>query len=666
MKSATLLALLLLAAIAAAQPADTLWTRAFGTASDEWAYGVCQILNGDIVTVGKTQTSASTASDALVMRVTSGGDVIGQSTYGGSSPDAFYSVIATADGGFAATGYTQSNGAGGSDVYLQKFSASGSLEWTRYYGGIDNDVGYSVIQTADEGFAVAGSTQSITLNMQMYLVRTNAAGQMLWSRSYGTASTSLAMAICPASGGGFLLAGYSLAGSYAGYIVRTNSAGDTLWTRSDGGATKQLSSATQAFDGGFVIGGWSLVSGSYDYYMMKMNDAGAVQWTRTHGGRNADHARSVIQTTDGGYLLAGYSNSFGEGNFDAYFVKYNSQVEVIWTRSVGGSGDDKMMAATLTSDGGYLGAGMTQSFGQGESGYGDVYLMRLASPLGVGGVIRSVQSQPMANVYVSELGASNYVRSDGQGRYFLPLQPGLHNLITYGPCTARDTLLNVNVLEDTITVLDWTVREPHGFVEQSSLNLVVHNHVSDTAWVRIHNDASGGNSALDYTVIPTTVAPLSNWLTVPAVSGSVPAGSVRDVAVCVRADTTDNGIWDYYGYVTVRFNSCPDSVARVNVIANVLDADRKPDLTVHDYELSAYPNPFNPQTTIHYSIARPESAELAVYDVSGRMVRSLVAGLASTGGHDVSFDASRLPTGIYFVRLQTASVHLTQKIMLLR
>jgi hypothetical protein len=191
----------------------------------------------------------------------------------------------------------------------------------------------------------------------------------------------------------------------------------------------------------------------------------------------------------------------------------------------------------------------------------------------------------------------------------------------------------------------------------------VHNHVADTGWVQIENRQDG---VLDYFMTATAVAPRSNWISLPAASGTVPPFSQSRVPVRILADTTDNGYWDYYGYLTVHMNSCPDSVHQVYIMASVLDANHRPSAAVHEYSLSAYPNPFNPQTTLRYSVAQTEYASLTVYDVAGRKVRDLVMDVVATGDHQAVFDAADLPSGLYFVRLQTANQSVTQKIMLLR
>ena len=214
---------------------------------------------------------------------------------GGAADDWAYSVQQTADGGYIVAGYTNSFGAGDYDFYLVKTNSQGDTLWTRTYGGSDDDWAYSVQQTADGGYIVAGYTYS-----------------------FG-------------------------AGDDDFYLVKTNSQGDTLWTRTYGGSgDDEAYSVQQTADGGYIVAGYtsSFGAGSGDFYLVKTNSQGDTLWTRTYGGSGYDGAYSVQQTADGGYIVAGYTGSFGAGSDDFYLVKTNSQGDTLWTRTYGGSSND--------------------------------------------------------------------------------------------------------------------------------------------------------------------------------------------------------------------------------------------------------------------------------------------------------------------------------------
>ena len=307
-------------------------------------------------------------------------DTLWTRTYGGSDYDYAYSVQQTTDGGYIVAGYTASFGAGLEDFYLVKTNTSGAPLWTRTYGGSFREEANSVQQTADGGYIVAGRTESFGAgSYDFYLVKTNSQGDTLWTRTYGGSSTDVAYSVRQSADGGYIMAGWTNsfgAGEYDFYLVKTNSQGDTLWTRTYGGINYDRAySVQQTTDGGYIVAGytWSFGAGGYDFYLVKTNSQGDTLWTRTYGGRDWDNAYSVQQNADGGYIVAGHTLSFGAGIRDFYVVRTNSQGNTLWTRTYGGSMGDEAYSVQQTADGGYIVAGYTSSFGAGSY---DFYLVK--------------------------------------------------------------------------------------------------------------------------------------------------------------------------------------------------------------------------------------------------------------------------------------------------
>jgi len=179
-------------------------------------------------------------------------------TYGGTSTEWGYSAQQTSDGGYIVAGSTGSFGAGYRDVYLIKTNASGDTLWTRTYGGTDDDEGHSVQQTSDGGYVIAGETWSFGAGGDVYLVKTNASGDTLWTRTYGGTSSDDGFSARQTSDGGYVIAGQTMSFG-AGvdvYLIKTNASGDTLWTRTCGGTNYDCGYwAQQTSDGGYVIAG---------------------------------------------------------------------------------------------------------------------------------------------------------------------------------------------------------------------------------------------------------------------------------------------------------------------------------------------------------------------------------------------------------------------------
>ena len=161
------------------------------------------------------------------------------------------------------------------------------------------------------------------------------------------------------------------------YIVKLDSGGTLQWSKTIGGAQNdQVYSIIQTTDGGFAAAGYtaSFGAGNSDMYIVKLDSNGALQWNRTIGGTNYDNATSIIQTTDGGFAVAGYTGAFAA--YDYYIVKLNASGTVQWSKAIGGSGDDGAYSIVQTTDGGFALAGYTKSFG---SGSGDFYIVKLDS-----------------------------------------------------------------------------------------------------------------------------------------------------------------------------------------------------------------------------------------------------------------------------------------------
>ena len=315
------------------------------------------------------------------------GHVTFQKTYGGTALDWGNSVKHTSDGGYIIVGGTESFRAGGADVYLIKTNANGDTLWTKTYGGSKDDQGVSVIETNDNGFAITGY-YSITDSIQgLYLLRTNSLGDTLWSRIFGNIGGSLGYSIQQTFDNGFIITGYTSefgAGEYDVYLIKTNSNGDTLWTKTYGGNNFDYGiSICQTLDSGFIIIGstesYGVVGGGgLDHvYLIKTNSFGDTLWTKVYSGTEDDDANSVQQTNDGGYIIGGATNSFSANvDFDFFLIKTNSTGNTSWAKTYGGIGDDQGVYVIQTTDGGFALIGQTNSFGAG--GY-DIYVIKTNS-----------------------------------------------------------------------------------------------------------------------------------------------------------------------------------------------------------------------------------------------------------------------------------------------
>ncbi len=373
--------------------------KTYGSLGTEWGRAVQQTLDGGYIIAGYD------GYDVYLIKTNESGVLLWTKTYGGTDGDYGYSVQQTSDGGYIIAGGTKSFGAGSSDVYLIKTKANGDTLWTKTYGKTFDDRGYSVQQTSDNGYIIAGETYSFGADLwDVYLIKTNANGDTLWTKTYGGTGEDYGRSVQQTSDDGYIIAGNTWsfgAGSADVYLIKTNESGDTLWTKTYGGIRYDDGySVQQTSDGGYIITGetYSFGTGSSsDIYLIKTNENGVSLWTKNYGGTSYDDGYSVQQTSDNGYIIAGLTESFGAGSADVYLIKTNESGDTLWTKTYGGEDTDEGKSVQQTSDNGYIIAGYTFSFGAGVY---DVYLIKTDVNGNVSGIFNnSFSKKDVINIY---------------------------------------------------------------------------------------------------------------------------------------------------------------------------------------------------------------------------------------------------------------------------
>ncbi len=317
---------------------------------------------------------------------------------GGSNDDAGYCIQKTLDGGYVIVGYSESNDGdvegnkGLSDSWILKLDGIGNIQWQQCLGGSGYDKAYSVQQTINGGYIVAGYTNSsdgdLTNNKGDYdywIMKLDVSGVIEWQRNLGGDRFDQANSIQETNDGGFIVAGYSNSEdgdrdtSYREYdywVVKIDDDGVIEWTKTFGGSYIDVAtSIKQTDDDGYIVAGYTKSydhdvvgnKGWSDYWVVKMDKEGEIEWKKCFGGTDEEEAYDILQTKDRGFIIAGHSKStngevFGNhGDTDYWIVKLDSFGIFQWQKCLGGTQQDVAYSIEQTEDEGYIIAGFTVS-----------------------------------------------------------------------------------------------------------------------------------------------------------------------------------------------------------------------------------------------------------------------------------------------------------------
>ncbi len=420
---------------------------------------IVQTSDGGYVIAGRTGSNDGDVSgnhlwhgllnaDIWVVKLTAEHTIKWQKCFGGTGAEDVECIIQTSDKGYAIAGYTGSKNdgdvsgfrdGGDIDAWIIKLDSSGKLQWQKCIGGgkLGNfgsqTTAYSIIQTFDGGYAVAGETNSIDSDFfgknhgryDAWAAKLDAAGNIKWLDCYGGSSGSEAFkSIIQNSDGSYTLAGYTdsqeegfsnhggKSNSLDAYIIRIDSLGAIMqtsdnkqWQKLLGGTNDEIANCIiHTFDGGYIFtgstsshdGDVSGNHGSLDVWVVKLDSDGKIVWQKCLGGSSTDAALSIIQTSDSGYAIAGYTlsidgdvsggHSILPDSADAWVVKLNPLGVIQWQKCLGGSGIDEGFAIIQTKDGGYAVIGRTSSNNgdvSGNHGDFDIWVVKLGTKAAV-------------------------------------------------------------------------------------------------------------------------------------------------------------------------------------------------------------------------------------------------------------------------------------------
>ena len=356
------------------------WQKTYGGSAIDEANATEQTSDGGYIIVGRTSSADGEVSlnkgmtDAWIVKLDSNGNMIWEKTYGGSGPDEATAVKQTKDGGYIVAAWTASLDGDPVDIHnsvdywILKLTDSGTIGWNKCYGGYADEMPYAIQQTKDSGYVVAGWSMSYDGDVSgnkggvdYWVVKLDDTGKISWNKSLGGLDDDLASAVVQSADGGYVICGYTWSsdgdvkdhrGSGANtdmWLVKLDSIGNIDWSKCYGGSDGDNgTSVERTSDGGYIVAGGTVsrdgdVTGVHtdkygftqdDFWVVKIDDTGAINWAKCYGGTGEEIAKSVLQTSDGGYMVAGYSNSNdsevsgNHGLLDFWVIKLNASTGI--------------------------------------------------------------------------------------------------------------------------------------------------------------------------------------------------------------------------------------------------------------------------------------------------------------------------------------------------
>jgi len=347
----------------------------YGGLNHDYGRSVKQTFDVGYIAAGSTNSFGNGNMDMLLIKTDSMGAQKWAHTFGGTGVEWGYSVQQTKDTGYVLAGYTNSFGAGGYDFYLVKTDSLGNVKWTKTYGGSDWDFAYSVEQTSDGGYIMAGGTYSDTKGDEdMYLVKTDANGDTLWTRKYGGVKQDEARSVKQTSDLGYIITGFTKTASDTlgnVFLIKTDQNGDTLWTRVFGGSGTDFGNEVienTSLASYIVVGGTNSSLPDLDFYLLRVDYSGNTVWEKVYkpsSGNADDVANAVTNAPNNTFAFVGYNFSNSAGFNDIFFMKFDKDGYYITATTHGTFQHEDGFSIQNTKDKGFIICGFTDSTGTG-------------------------------------------------------------------------------------------------------------------------------------------------------------------------------------------------------------------------------------------------------------------------------------------------------------
>ncbi len=453
----------------------------------------------------------------------------------------------------------------------------------------------------------------------------------LWTQTFGGDSLDVGYSVRQTSDGGFIITGYT--GSFGAggddvWLIKTDSLGSQQWAHTYGGIRHDNGCAVleDTLNAGYVVLGSSSsfsADTTYDAWLIKTDLNGDTLWTRTYGGVEEDFGSDLAQTNDGGFIIIGTTYSYGAGLGDVWLIKTSAQGDSEWTRTFGGINEDGGSEIALTIDGGYIIVGTTRLVSGDNAAWliktdsnGDSLWTRTFTDLF--GYLGNAVAQIQGGGYI--IGATVHES------YLPPLSDGI---------IIRTDSLGHQMWDCLLSGIPYSV-----------------DQTSDGGYICAGTE-QGGHGRPAWWAFLAKLDPAGNaaWIRNFQWYTSAHQAQQTNDACFIMVGDFESDVW------------------LVCIASDLLSAPQPP---VQDNPPSAFqlllphPNPFNPTTILSYQLPVASHVNLRVYDTAGRLVTTLVDGWRGAGDHQITFDGSGLPSGIYFAKLKAGDYSQVQKMVLMK
>lgn len=373
----------------------------YGSANPDFANAVKQESDSIFIVAGYTNTNAGYWNTYL-LKVDAFCNLLWETTLVNAISEKSFDLIIAKDAGYIMVGDAYNTTLSTLDALVTKTDSSGNLLWRKNIGGTNNELFYSIVENNDSSLVATGYTDTYGAGLSdFYIVKMDNDGNTLWQKTYGGTGKELAMSICKTNNKGYAVTGYTLSYGSGGkdfWLLRLNENGDTLWSKTYGGIQDDTGyEVQQTQDGGFIIAGYTTSFGNGgNALVVKTDSLGNLQWQKDYGGYYFDQLFSVKETTGGNYIMAGHTASSGNGMQDVWVVKINQYGDTLWTKTYGGTNDDQAEQAIITSTGNYVVVGNTKSFGNGLN---DAYFLHISDTSTIANIQQTVLEQYNFSIY---------------------------------------------------------------------------------------------------------------------------------------------------------------------------------------------------------------------------------------------------------------------------